>query len=99
MTVCCEKERTTRFCPDCGKPLGKDPVLELMRHVRKVEENHRKQVANHMDDAVGWKQDGDHEKAQRFLSQADRYHNLADQWKSWGDALAALIDKAGESSP
>ncbi len=36
MPECCGQERTTKFCPDCGKPIThNNPLIDLLVHLRK----------------------------------------------------------------
>lgn len=32
--ICCEKERTTPFCSECGRCLDPDPLDSLLKYIR-----------------------------------------------------------------
>jgi hypothetical protein len=77
---CCGKERSTRFCPECGKRLVDDPLVELLAHVRKTEKLYRTSAAKAMARSLHSKYDN-----------PGYWSEKADKWQSWVDALSRLM--------
>ena len=87
---CCGKERTTKFCPDCGKPTCDPWLSSLLAHLKRRadEERKRYQAICKSHESLG-KTDEDDTK---WLDQAKA---RADKWASWHAVLVDLIEKSG----
>lgn len=80
MNTCCGQDRTTPYCPMCGKQLVLPPAEELLAYVRFMgvnAEREREKV----------------EKA-RYRDGGERLKQATEnaaKWKRWADALEKLI--------
>jgi hypothetical protein len=84
MTTCCGAERSTPFCPMCGKRLIRNEGLYgLLLQCRTTEKKMRSKLEYSA-------RDGDQREKESILSSADK-------WKAWGDALAKLLEDQAES--
>ena len=82
MTICCGRERNSRFCPECGKRLRDPrPIDELLDSVRQTARSKQATYEKRLRDG---------------FSEADLTSEklLADKWRSWMEALEALINDA-----
>jgi len=90
--ICCQKERTTKFCPDCGALLaGTDPLDTLMAHCRSQENLKAQELARAEKDLERERHRADKldlVRAERELRMAQARHA---RWKSWVEALAEVI--------
>jgi hypothetical protein len=43
---CCGQQRSSAYCPDCGKKLFDGPLAELMQHLRYAEKQNRTALMN-----------------------------------------------------
>ncbi|CEF48307.1 unnamed protein product [uncultured bacterium] len=85
---CCGKERTSRFCPDCGNALQSGGLWELLSHMRVVirtqsrsaERNARKSQCSGINDPSF------------YARRADSQRKAADKWTAWADELAKLLE-------
>lgn len=82
---CCGQERTTRFCPECGKPTN-NPLFTLLAHCKP-----------HLDQAktrLAWtiSQNREHDEFRIAKQQAS-----VDKWQEWMDALERAIQ--GDGTP
>lgn len=92
---CCGVDRNTNFCSECGAALvDKNPLVSLLAHCRKtfdaqkaLYESHKRYQETLADDEVRKK------RGERRLRNMQRNCN---KWEGWGNALAALMVKAGE---
>ena len=91
--TCCGAERTTPFCPQCGRQLKNNLLWDLLALCRKNEKAHRTRSATKQR-----KYQHDPEKGKRDLMESEDNTRFAEKWKAWGDALAALLESA-ESNP
>lgn len=93
VTCACGAGVTTNYCPACGrKNADPPPLIELLRHVKKV-------VTNNRNKAAWWRgtiKDADRDKQHDTfrLKRAVACDATADKWQRWADALEALF--AGE---
>lgn len=88
---CCGQERTTAFCPDCGRELQQGSLQGLLRHV----EGHLKTLNTTIDrygtSAVGTEFAGD-ELVQRRRRSLERKIRCRDKWQRWATELRLLLD-------
>lgn len=87
--VCCGQPRTSRFCPDCGKQLAGDPLMELLIHCRISEKKQRTQAENFRD--CGKPDDPGRKEAVESRTMR------ADVWKARADALVKLMDERNDT--
>lgn len=97
---CCGQDRTTKFCCECGTPVGLSPLGELLRHCRTA-------VKMKQSTANGYREDtktigrSDFSIVRCKLA-ADRADNNAGKWQSWADelekAIAALAEKESKDA-
>ncbi len=76
MAICCAKNRSGNFCPECGKSLGKG-LASLLHHIRTHQEPISRRLAS-------WKEKhpGD---------DCPHLETALQKWKSWGDRLEELM--------
>jgi len=83
---CCGKERTTKYCPDCGKELNADaPLAGLLRHCESTLEaanKKRKEATEAKDD--------------KSLVSAEK--SIA-KWHQWVCALEAVVQGGMKGEP
>jgi hypothetical protein len=83
MATCCGRERSSRFCPDCGKALADDPLVELLNHCWLSEKKQRSEAEN-------FRAAGDADDLSRKSTYETRLVR-ADGWRDRATALAALL--------
>jgi hypothetical protein len=91
--TCCGNKHTTRYCPDCGKPLVNSPAAELLAYCRRNEEQYQARVNNGRERHQKGGPKGDH-----WLRVADLAEPQYQKWKAWGDALASLINSIDDKA-
>lgn len=86
--TCCEKERKTRFCPDCGAKLVTHPLDGLLVELR-ANQKRQETKAENMVALL----DNQEDQGQRDQTEANRKsaRESAAKYGAWADALAALI--------
>ena len=81
MVTCCEQERTTNFCPDCGADLEKGvPIYDLQKYLRSRVRQYAA-LQTKLSAATTPDEAEDAEEANRNY----------DKWNGWATALAELI--------
>lgn len=87
---CCGYDRTTSFCPMCGKPMNEKPIYGLLRHVKTY------MVAKEKDLAVNIRIHGEDGK-KIDPSGCDIYREglkrRLKKWTEWYEALIDLLEK------
>lgn len=80
--ICCNKERRTRFCPDCGKELyPSTPLAELGAHIQ----------VNIQAIQVTLDRYAKHPSTDdRLIRRRQRIEQRLAKWQSWADALNGL---------
>ena len=76
---CCGKERTTKFCCDCGKALDYDPIYSLMAHLTSMARKYKGSFTN--------------QKAKGYETSAAISKKASEKWKLWENALRELLLK------
>lgn len=90
--ICCGKEITSRFCPDCGKPTGyQEPLASLLKHCRAMEKG-QGSLARCQDRAANQEGRSD-EKRAIAKERAESRTGHAMKWGAWADALQELLDR------
>jgi hypothetical protein len=83
---CCGKQRSGRFCSECGKPLANGPLWDLLRSCRATEKGLRTRAETE-------RRQGEREGDERYIKWSDKNVRNADEWKARGDALLELLDR------
>ena len=88
MSKCCNEERDTKYCSECGKKLFVDESIEaLVVHCRKVAINQKSRantLREHREDSVTAREDS------VIAQEAD---GIAKKWEHWADWVEARINK------
>lgn len=94
MTTCCGTERDTHYCPDCGKKLISDPILELLDHVDKTAGAVRIQYESWMERL----HNGTEVQRENARINPKKLETVK-KWEAWRDALqdalAPLVERGG----
>jgi len=94
---CCGEDRTTPFCPMCGKQLRQPhPLDSLVKHCQVTSKGQRSQAENYRRQAENYRRQAktpDEEKAAWFDSLADAADKKASKWERWATAIEKLILK------
>jgi Zn-finger nucleic acid-binding protein len=91
---CCGQQRSSAYCPDCGKKLFDGPLAELMQHLRYAEKQNRTR-AEHARMRI---KDDSGMEDRLWKRKADDLGVQADRWAAWADALADVMKRAGEGA-
>jgi hypothetical protein len=84
MMKCCGKERTSKFCPDCGKHLETVGSLEsLLRYLECQAKSAEQILKGH---------EVKNEPGSKLRQNASR---KARKWRSWADHVAGIVEKMG----
>ncbi len=89
--LCCGKPRATNYCPDCGKPMVDEPILQLLAHCRKIAIQHRSQ---HDAFVKGCEEQTTDEDKEFFRTLIKRSGASAVKWESYCSALEDLLATA-----
>ncbi len=89
MVVCCEKERNTCFCPDCGAQLNTKAanLNGLIAHLR----SHIKSQETGLENMKARRISNDESRLDEWLERRQRSIN---KWHSWLDAVLALVEES-----
>lgn len=98
---CCGSERTTRFCPECGRKLRADDSLEsLLAHCRSIAIGKRQAAKTEAKNAERFREsfysrdtEETNWQAVQCEKRAARNDEIASKWESWAEQLAALLDE------
>ena len=83
---CCGKQRSTKYCPDCGKLLrDESPLGSLREHVRKRMNMQRRRV-------ISWQHRAKTESAKWIELRIASEEKTLEKWTSWLDALDKAIE-------
>ncbi len=92
MIRCCNAERHTRFCPECGEELiSDDAIYEILKHIRSTIKGHRKTFESFLDSVKTGqydKYDEDHVKRIQL-----RHERIIARWTAWEVALLDMIER------
>ena len=84
---CCGEERTTAYCPDCGKHLGQaSPLHQLLSHVRQ-------RIKSQLSEIGSWNTHSPNNEGT-----AKRKKTVA-KWQAWADALVEAIKQSERAAP
>lgn len=75
--ICCGDEWSTRFCPNCGKKLITDPILEVLSALRKLQRSAETRFKN--GGHQSWR-----ESAAKYQRQIDAIEDLITKAKQGG---------------
>lgn len=95
MKTCCGEDRTTPYCPNCGKMLLEHGLLTLLEHCKKTLAHLSKRVRRDELYLEGVDPD-DKMRVVSYDRDLRRSNDLAQKWEAWCRELAELI--AGDSS-
>lgn len=94
--LCCGKERTGNYCPECGKAMNKEAGLRgLLRHVTERLETMTRKAAElkRQYDIISGNTDNYHAAEKKRRIQAWKVaQKTADKWQEWQEALIKAID-------
>ncbi len=86
--MCCGKVRTSKFCPDCGKELTGDALLQLRQYLQVMAGARNKDVEREKRKA---EEEEKPEWKKEYLRIAAKRQKVADKWQRWLDTLDALM--------
>lgn len=92
--VCCEENRTTPFCPECGKALKAGPLVGLLAHCNAVTNGLAKQVNRFEEHSSTTSPSPLEVRRKAYFARITR--TLA-KWTAWRDALKALLEEPADS--
>lgn len=87
MNTCCGEEVKTRFCPHCGKEVNKEPILELLAHIKKS----MGEKVSRAKQTRRWADEG--RNGESWDSRIANRDALAKKWTDWHNALVTLIQE------
>lgn len=96
--TCCGRERTSRYCPECGEKLQEHPLDSLLAHAREVIRVHETKAAN-LRRKIAWQAENPDAKRYRpDVSEEDLIapERLAAKWRTWAAAVEALMGPPAE---
>jgi predicted amidophosphoribosyltransferase len=94
MATCCGAKHLTPFCPSCGAKLRHASALDgLLEHCRK-QANYKDQAARKIERRVPPEDERPHAREYR-LERPPQLRKVAAKWRSWAEALAALLEGTG----
>jgi hypothetical protein len=85
---CCGENRATKFCPECGKPLVNEPILQLLKHCTQHVRVRKNAIKNAR--ALNTKGNATCSKEWRDHS-IEKEEATFVKWQSWESALEELI--------
>lgn len=88
---CCDKNVTTKFCPDCGQANDQTPPLErLLAYCQST----YKRMIGRTQAATSWANGpGSGESSEEKHHTIKRAELIEDKWASWCEALAEVVRK------
>jgi hypothetical protein len=95
---CCGLARESAFCPDCGRKLTeKTPLMRLLTYIRngvKARERNAKKASEiaEVPSQTAW-------AVKKYRQRAETCERDAQTWRSWADALAALLEAQAAEAP
>ena len=81
MITCCGQERSTNYCPDCGKLLANLPLTALLNYLHTM----RAQAKGRLDKITA--------RTERRLGEVARANTILQKWDGWAQELAALLKR------
>lgn len=100
---CCGKERTTTFCPDCGKQMKHEPPLhELRKYCRERQEKAVASLSKHKIESEEMlkRKNGDtlDYDVRRTVRVVENDEKTVLKWDRWIDALDAILSPQEEKT-
>lgn len=89
MALCCGREVSTPYCPECGTKLG-SPLWQLLAHCRHQEANafKFKNTLEGMTEPDSWKD----RNPDRWRRRVKKANDVWLKWKAWADAIAGMLN-------
>ncbi len=86
--LCCGKERSRRFCPECGSPVTDKPLWGLLGHCSASIGRLEAQLQR-------MKREGENpDSCQDYIQKRCRRIQLqTDKWKNWASALRDILQE------
>ena len=91
MTMCCSKERVSKFCPDCGSVLTSNPLWGLMGHCRSSLSRLEKQQRSFIEDM-------DELPGSYQRKRCKGIESRIEVWKTWIQSLEDLLKEQSNDS-
>lgn len=87
--ICCGSDRTSRFCPECGKPVGVPPLESLLSHC----ESTRNGIENRIKKREMWIGAGVCPERIKKKHEQNKKRDLAaiEKWDRWIEALRSIV--------
>jgi hypothetical protein len=82
--LCCGQPRTSRYCPDCGEKLRREPIDELVSHCKTQEKKALTQASR-------FREHGGYGEQEECNQYARKQEEAAARWKSWYEAIRDLM--------
>lgn len=94
---CCGHDRSTNYCPDCGKELRKPgPLDELLKHCQREAKIADRRSITAEKRSQNWKKFGYRDKAAEAEKCAESWKGSRIKWDLWAAALQEAIARKQE---
>ena len=90
---CCGFDRTTPYCPMCGKVMNVCPAYELLRHIKKYRDSIKADIATSIE-IHG--EDGNKIHKDSGTKYREGMETRFKKWDSWYKAVVDLLEKRGD---
>lgn len=97
MNPCCKGQRTPH-CPMCGTRLWEAPLLEVIKHLR----NLQNQAERRLERANQWVAKCEASRVgnkERSLLRVEKVSRQVSKWKSWADAVQEAVETLAMKGP